>query len=260
MAWTYLAESEDSLLPWLPGSSQLPIVKTTDMQELFFCPECGMANFHMRTSGMISTLSHLKCCIRKSTLFMEDSHVRMSVKQELERAWKESEPDFSFKQLDLFENVDLPSYSLKMFQGLKNSYLPLGPSLRNLDTLVGTDSLALRKLGHLILDKDGGFLPTPTASGFTQNKSRNKNAKVRLSLVGMARKNKWPTPKACEGKGGVFQRKKGDKRGLSLTAQVGGKLNPKWIEWLMGYPLGWTVLEAWAMQWFRCKLKKHLKD
>jgi hypothetical protein len=24
---------------------------------------------------------------------------------------------------------------------------------------------------------------------------------------------------------------------------VGGQLNPTWVEWLMGYPSGWTVLE-----------------
>jgi hypothetical protein len=25
-----------------------------------------------------------------------------------------------------------------------------------------------------------------------------------------------------------------------LAAQIGGQLNPTWVEWLMGYPLGWT--------------------
>jgi hypothetical protein len=29
----------------------------------------------------------------------------------------------------------------------------------------------------------------------------------------------------------------------SLPAKVGGKLNPMWVEWLMGYPSEWTVLE-----------------
>jgi hypothetical protein len=28
-------------------------------------------------------------------------------------------------------------------------------------------------------------------------------------------------------------------------------LNPTWVEWLMGYPLGWTVCEAWETQLFR---------
>ena len=35
-------------------------------------------------------------------------------------------------------------------------------------------------------------------------------------------------------------------RGQPLTEQVGGQLNPTWVEWLMGYPLAWTVCAAWA--------------
>jgi hypothetical protein len=27
---------------------------------------------------------------------------------------------------------------------------------------------------------------------------------------------------------------------------IRGSLNPTWVEWLMGFPLGWTVLELWA--------------
>ena len=39
-----------------------------------------------------------------------------------------------------------------------------------------------------------------------------------------------------------------------------GQLNPTWVEWLMGYPSGWTALEDWAMQWFRPKRGKRSKD
>jgi hypothetical protein len=29
----------------------------------------------------------------------------------------------------------------------------------------------------------------------------------------------------------------------AMRAGNGGKLNPMWVEWLMGFPLGWTDLE-----------------
>jgi hypothetical protein len=31
---------------------------------------------------------------------------------------------------------------------------------------------------------------------------------------------------------------------MNLTDRVGGTLNPMWVEWLMGFPIGWTDLDA----------------
>jgi hypothetical protein len=39
---------------------------------------------------------------------------------------------------------------------------------------------------------------------------------------------------------------KGNELIQPLPVQVGGTLNPTWVEWLMGYPLGWTALKASA--------------
>lgn len=33
-------------------------------------------------------------------------------------------------------------------------------------------------------------------------------------------------------------------RKSNIQNVVGGKLNPMWIEWLMGFPAGWTDLNA----------------
>ena len=30
----------------------------------------------------------------------------------------------------------------------------------------------------------------------------------------------------------------------SLRTDVAGQLNPTWVEWLMGFPIGWTELNA----------------
>ena len=49
----------------------------------------------------------------------------------------------------------------------------------------------------------------------------------------------WPTPTAQDAKnnGGPSQHNRNTK---PLNAEVGGSLNPQWVEWLMGYPSGWT--------------------
>jgi DNA (cytosine-5)-methyltransferase 1 len=62
----------------------------------------------------------------------------------------------------------------------------------------------------------------------------------------------WPTMTA-NGMGSTGHRALLDKRISSgditpdekrqMTAGHGGRLNPTWVEWLMGFPLGWTDLE-----------------
>jgi len=64
----------------------------------------------------------------------------------------------------------------------------------------------------------------------------------------------WPTPVASDSKGAVKNRFKGSPTShgnLSeevRTHQEDGQLNPEWVEWLMGYPEGWTDLEDEEMQ------------
>jgi len=48
----------------------------------------------------------------------------------------------------------------------------------------------------------------------------------------------WPTPRAFMHKDSATDRGKSN-----LGEVVGGQLNPMWVEWLMGFPLGWTDLE-----------------
>ena len=44
----------------------------------------------------------------------------------------------------------------------------------------------------------------------------------------------------------TWQRKRYDNPGRAnnLNDQIGGQLNPTWVEWLMGFPIGWTDLNA----------------
>ena len=67
-----------------------------------------------------------------------------------------------------------------------------------------------------------------------------------------------PTPRACDYKGAALnrswnvqvERERGGYRHqlcelLELTPRGAiGRMNPAWVEWLMGYPIGWTELNA----------------
>ena len=56
----------------------------------------------------------------------------------------------------------------------------------------------------------------------------------------------WPTPTMGDYRSpNLNPAKKGQiepASGHALPAKVGGQLNPTWVEWLMGYPVGWTDL------------------
>jgi hypothetical protein len=89
--------------------------------------------------------------------------------------------------------------------------------------------------------------PTPTVDD-----SKNVNPKPNRRPGLVAEVNSWPTPTASswgnEGSRMMLDKKiaegsitQEDKR--AMTAGNGGKLNPTWVEWLMGFPLGWTDLE-----------------
>jgi hypothetical protein len=51
-----------------------------------------------------------------------------------------------------------------------------------------------------------------------------------------------PTPTKSDGEGGPGN--SGRQGGENLRTAAGGSLNPTWVEWLMGFPLGWTDLGA----------------
>ena len=69
----------------------------------------------------------------------------------------------------------------------------------------------------------------------------------------------WPTPTARDHKGGYqggrIRNGKISKDTLDVAvqhtdnqSQSAGQLNPTWVEWLMGLPLGWTDLGCWGTE------------
>ena len=126
--------------------------------------------------------------------------------------------------------------------------------------------------------------PTPTRMDYAKERMRSTQQKAgsRRSLDLPSAVRLWPTPRANEykdvlqsvptsrlkdpGKCNLTQaiamelmfatpcardyrtgqRKRYDNPGRAnnLNDQIGGQLNPTWVEWLMGFPIGWTDLNA----------------
>ena len=105
--------------------------------------------------------------------------------------------------------------------------------------------------------------PTPTRSdgtGGPGNQGRSGGPNLRTAVS-----RSWPTPCASASKGSSpasLVRKTGKSRSNdridhAVMASDGGQLNPAWVEWLMGWPIGWTELKPLAMDKFREWQQQH---
>ena len=119
--------------------------------------------------------------------------------------------------------------------------------------------------------------PTPTASAMpcegTQRIMRKKWLAGELSLEeasaiagrdvrkaqGKVPEMKCATPTARDWKSGKASDATMERNSRPLSEQIGGSLNPTWVEWLMGWPLGWTDLERLGMDRFRKWQESHGK-
>jgi len=152
----------------------------------------------------------------------------------------------------------------------------------------------LPTLEHPTAANDSGLWPTPLANSHTgAGHGPNKTGSPNLQTMVKA----WPTPDAHMGSGGrtskmppTGKRANGTKQQITLndavkwscatptardwrsgkasqathdrnsrplSEQIGGSLNPTWVEWLMGWPLGWTDLKPLAMDKYHCAQPAH---
>jgi hypothetical protein len=94
--------------------------------------------------------------------------------------------------------------------------------------------------------------PTPTTRDHKDGSAKACGMMPEKSLLGRAIHLRWPTPQANDvrdrgntASGAVLRRQEAGKQ-IYLSQSVSetsGALNPTWVEWLMGFPLGWTALE-----------------
>jgi hypothetical protein len=97
------------------------------------------------------------------------------------------------------------------------------------------------------------FWPTPkTPNGGADNsanKTRPSGHKGTTNLLGAVKM--WATPKCQDSRHASWDRNKSN-LGEQVAGLHGGKLNPTWVEWLMGWPLGWTDLKP--LETDKCQL------
>jgi hypothetical protein len=124
-------------------------------------------------------------------------------------------------------------------------------------------------------ETESGLWPTPRSctamaakitpeSAWAENRFPNLETMVGR-LMWPTPQERFGTPRASDSKGSGPVGSKSHSHMLEkgyLCAQIatetsGGQLNPMWVEWLMGWPLGWTDCAASATDKFQRWLRSH---
>jgi hypothetical protein len=220
----------------------------------------------------------------------EDSHAKTYQQQEKEQELKDQDQVCGNTWRESSVKFDLDTLSWKTHQCLwEEDLLPSSLTLPKWG-MMRSGALLERIMSPLLIDEtEFGLWPTPCTNGMNGGSNSRKAAKKR----GM-----WPTPRAqepgrttegygrglaelIEGKTQIPKRyptptchnaKECDSPAeanrntptLCHVARGGDKtqpkhLNPTWVEWLMGWPLGWTDLKPLEMDKFLLWLKSHGK-
>ncbi len=219
MAWTFLAEWGGFLSPWLPGSGQLPIVRSINTVSAFCFPEWPWVGLKYPLFGMTYGPYEESVC-PPSTSSMVASHAKTLALLGAGKAWVESRADWYSRRSGLSMSLDRPSFSWKTFQRLEPEEQPkFARDWPSAGMTLGSTAFRLTKWARRTDAIDGScLLPTPSASNYGTNKggAAGRVGKVRPSLNSLARLN-------------------------------GATINPAFVEWMMGYPAEWTVCADWAM-------------
>jgi hypothetical protein len=190
--------------------------------------------------------------------YLEDFHVKTSLPQEKELELKEKEAECGRTWQGLLARYDPNTHSLRtvqcsLFDDLNQSLQtwPRWGSMRNGECFQQPMLVQTMKENEFGLSEkipnNLDFFHTPCTTGIDGGSNSRKALKKRMEI--------WPTPVARDykdtGSKEALTRQKNARQSpgvaLLVGAENGGSLNPMWVEWLMGWSLGWTELKPLEM-------------
>ena len=168
-------------------------------------------------------------------------------------SWSKCQQSFQAMEAEL--GVDTSEAWPRSGMVLSGTAYPLAPLVR---PIAGTESGLWRmplgtdatKQGRGNLTHQVKTWPTPTSRDWKSGASNQhgRNSRPLSEVVKL-----WPTPNASDAdkwsNQSLAERKaKGNairlNTAVSPAGMAGGQLNPNWVEWLMGFPIGHTALEG----------------
>jgi hypothetical protein len=118
---------------------------------------------------------------------------------------------------------------------------------------VNPDGTTRDRTDQLARQVYAGLLPTPMVSDVGGGPRQPDGTRgISLREVAATGSKQWPTPKSSISGPDYDRMNRKESGGDDLVTAVarssriwpttlaGGSLNPQWVEWLMGFPIGWT--------------------
>lgn len=258
MSWSFsrvLVEEflEDNSLDTVPSA---PLSTTPMPPDQYYWPDKPTEHSRLSRFGMTCEPLMEGRGAELLTWFLEGSRAKTYPLQDVEMDWTVNVVDSGGRWRESLARYDQDSHSLKTAQlSLIEDWTGCSVILPRSGLMLDGQCWELPMLGRTTRETESGFLPTPVAMDAGSgrfNTSTSSGSKPRPTLAMMARKNLWPTPQASDNKDrgnlstpAIARRVEiGKQVSLSMcVSSENGRLNPEWVEWLMGWPIGHTDLK-----------------
>lgn len=225
LAAAYWAASSSDGAPSAPS-------KSTPTPAAYYWPDKTTGHSRLSRFGMTSEPLMERLGEAVLMWFREGFPARTSAQQDAELVSRASDPACGWKWPESSAKYDPVSRSWKTRQSLLLGGLaPFSETWPRWGLMRDGELSAQRTLVPPTCENESGLLPTPTRRDY-----RSENCSAEYA----AKRNAHARGKT-----------------LPWVAGLGGRMNPAWTEWLMGWVIGWTALSPLETARFREWLQQH---
>lgn len=244
----------------LDGERYAPL-KLTPMPQAFCSKDKMMAYSRLSRYGMTFAPLTDDLGAELLTWFLEDFPVKTSRLREGAPESPENEADSGGKWPEWFAKWDRDMCSWKTPQcSLFGDSEQCSVTWPKWGTMRNGECSARTTPDLRTSESESGFWPTPRSTDgshggrITPRKSRNGG-----NLIEAVSMRMWPNPCSRDFRTGDKQEHRRARNGYHLNDVIapGGSLNPTWVEWLMGWPLGFSDLKPLEMDKYQQWLELH---
>jgi hypothetical protein len=283
MSWLFSqALVEEYLVDTSSDGKQSALLNGNPTQQAYCAPDKMTAFSRLSRFGMTYKPLTVSCGEELLTLYREGFRAKISQPQGGGLELTENAAGCGEKWRASFTKYNPDSHSWKTHQySLLEDLEPFLETWPQWGLMRNGECWEQQTLAQITKGTESGLLPTPTMQGLNGGSNSRKssiakgtwptprscsamaatispeaawNEKRKANLETIVGQRMWPSPKTRDWKDGKTEgtsnRQSPDLGKVVGQSKTTGSLNPTWVEWLMGWPLGWTDLKPLATDKF----------